>query len=761
MRITLTLLTIILFQIVGLSQKISLADLTNLCKKNNWEEVNSVLNSKGWEFFNSQKGDDEHYDIITWSYDKDFYSDKAVAWIHLYTYDGSIGKISFNVFNKSSYSLINNSINSAGYKLVESSIENEEVTSFYENSLFNLEVSYVKRNDNDDYYNSSTTAYLFLLTKKSSIYDPNNGKKISLYPSGKLQMIYTLKDGKFDGDIIVYYENGLIKKQGKMLNGMGNGKFIEYYENGNIMAEYSLKSDKKEGSLKTYFENGQLSVQGNYVNDSFNGLVKEYNEDGTLSSEYIMKNGVLEGTMVLYKEGVKSEEFMLNNGIKNGPYISYYYDEEGELYMKENGNYINDKKNGLWQTFQITNGVEERIEYINYKDDIKDGDFKEYNNQFIEIGTYKNGVLTGSYKKLLIASIYDGDDTLHLRPISPVLCEGTFCDGLEQGKWTYYFLGTTSQEGNYEHGKKTGIWKAYNTLYNNIGDLNAEVNYKDDSKNGIAKLYYSKNPIIPINDDSLSNTPCDITCYFKDDLLHGEFIYKDSSDNLVMTGNYSNGKANGDFSYYDLGNLYKTVKYEYDQMKQISYYDEYKNLYLISKYSNNIISECDFYYNSSIVEKHKIVKTSLGYNIEVTTYTYTIPDTVEITNYILNSKDDYTYRLFKENAIKDGDYKLIINNGLLLSGRYNVGLKSGKWVKYYPDINLYVIEEYVVGSLSNETFFQISNNVVYSGKAQIKLNENSYLTIKIKDGIRNGKTILYTNGKKVLQEDYKAGERIN
>lgn len=92
------------------TQKLTLTDLTNLCNKKNWEDVNQILLSKNWSFYDSEKGSTLKYNTITWSFNKDYYSDKAQAWFYLFTYDGLPNKISYSVFNKESYTLIQNSL---------------------------------------------------------------------------------------------------------------------------------------------------------------------------------------------------------------------------------------------------------------------------------------------------------------------------------------------------------------------------------------------------------------------------------------------------------------------------------------------------------------------------------------------------------------------------------------------------------------------------------------------------------------------------
>ena len=94
------LVTLFFTYVTAHSQNLSLNELFTLCNKPNWDEVNEYMLKKGWEYHESSKGDDSHYNTITWSYEKEYYGDKAKGWFYLYTYEGYPNKISYSFFNK-------------------------------------------------------------------------------------------------------------------------------------------------------------------------------------------------------------------------------------------------------------------------------------------------------------------------------------------------------------------------------------------------------------------------------------------------------------------------------------------------------------------------------------------------------------------------------------------------------------------------------------------------------------------------------------
>ena len=163
--------------LVGASaQKITLTDLTILCSKSNWDDVNQSLINKGWEFYDSKKGDSEHYDVITWTFDKSYGSEKANGWFYLYTYENIPSMVKFITRDDAAYRNINNSLKSSGYSFKRNEVLNNEVVSFYENSSYYVEISNEKRKG-DNYYDEAITAYNFTAKKKGGVYDSDNGVK--------------------------------------------------------------------------------------------------------------------------------------------------------------------------------------------------------------------------------------------------------------------------------------------------------------------------------------------------------------------------------------------------------------------------------------------------------------------------------------------------------------------------------------------------------------------------------------------------------
>jgi antitoxin component YwqK of YwqJK toxin-antitoxin module len=560
---------ILLISATSYGQRLSLTDLTNLCNKKNWEDVNHSLLAKDWSYYDSEKGSTYKYNTITWSYNKEYYNDKAQGWFYLFTYEGLPNKVSYTVYNKESYSLIQNSISSAGFKLVNSEIENNEVISEYGNASYTLQISTEKRTD-EDYSERSITAYHITLIKKAGIYDADNGKKIEYYYDDVVEAEYTLLNGKLTGQLKVYHYNGNLKKSGNYKNGIENGLFKEYDVNGNLEAEYSMTDGKLNGLLQIYFPDGQMKKTGNYLNGKEHGNFSEYNEDGTLALEYKMAYGLKNGIAKVYEDGKLSFSTTYKSDIKSGPFIEYLYNEEtGDLQLKFTGDYINEQKSGVWKVILLEDNNERVLKFENYDRGVKHGPFQDVKGDSLIIGTYKNDQLNGDYKiyqdliKMLIGGTIRTDTSL-----LTLLAEGHYVEGSKSGYWKNYDLTTALRsEGRFANGLQTGEWKYY---YTSLSDgeggtlpyskqLFLISNYSNGVLEGkatrLSYLHTEEYPCTEMDETKSILDTCTRTVYekvlessfYKNGKLNGAFELRDSLNEIMSRGFFKDDLKEGEW----------------------------------------------------------------------------------------------------------------------------------------------------------------------------------------------------------------------
>jgi len=581
-------LLIVITQVLPLhsnAQRLTLTEMANFCSKKNWEDVNQALLNKNWTYYDSEKGSTYNYNTITWSYNKENYNDKAQGWLYLFTYEGMPNKILYVVFNKDSYSLIQNSISSADFKLVDSAIEDNEVVSTYANSSYSLTIAIERRKDSD-YSNKSTTAYRITLVKKAGVYDTENGKKTEYYYDDVVKTEYTLLNGKLNGKLMTYHSNGKLEKMGNYVNGVENGLFKKYDDSGNLEAEYTMSNGELNGPLKTYYYNAQLKKSGTYLKGKENGNFVEYNENGNKEVEYTMTNGLENGVVKTYVNNKIDTYTTMKGGIKSGQYIEYYYDEEnGKLKFKLIGEYLNEEKQGDWKLFYIDDEYKEKLlKYESYVKDIKNGQFQDFKGDSLFLGSYKDDQLHGDYRiyldvsRLLLGGYLKTDTSM-----LTLITKGNYVNGMKSGHWKFYdYTGTLVKEGAFSNDNRIGEWKYYYTNWSDdkgidqryAKELYLVSNYTNGLLDGKSTRYsYLEKKKVLCSETNKDANPLD-TChsleykkvneisYFKNGKLNGPYELRDSSNEIDTKGFYKDDMRFGEWLYrYDDINLYEDVFY--------------------------------------------------------------------------------------------------------------------------------------------------------------------------------------------------------
>lgn len=107
--------------------------------------------------------------------------------------------------------------------------------------------------------------------------------KYSTYIYGKLRMEIEYKDGKLNGKMKMYYDNGRLHSDTEVKDGKPHGKMKMYYPDGRLQADMDFKGykdGKPYGKMKLYYDNGQLKFDGESFPDHEEGTL--YNRDGSI-----------------------------------------------------------------------------------------------------------------------------------------------------------------------------------------------------------------------------------------------------------------------------------------------------------------------------------------------------------------------------------------------------------------------------------------------------------------------------------------------
>ena len=223
-------------------------------------------------------------------------------------------------------------------------------------------------------YNQEVSKYLM----KQGMYDGEqseyNGSEVYLFKNG-VTIAYSS-----------YHDNKQLKCQISYKNGKQDGEFIVYDKNGKIITTKFLKEGKLEGEVMEDRWNGSIQ-RSNYVNNELNGKYTKTYADRSMQTEGFYTNGLKDKTWIEFdKNGKKSLETEYTNDKLNG--IRKVF-EDGELMKSEN--YKDGKRNGEFLVYENNDGKIQLVKQDNYVDSKLDGISKHYYYGVLDRETvYKN-----------------------------------------------------------------------------------------------------------------------------------------------------------------------------------------------------------------------------------------------------------------------------------------------------------------------------------------------------------------------------------
>ncbi|PKP27911.1 MAG: hypothetical protein CVU02_02405 [Bacteroidetes bacterium HGW-Bacteroidetes-19] len=258
-------------------------------------------------------------------------------------------------------------------------------------------------------------------------------------------------------------------------------------------------------------------------------------------------------------------------------------------------------KQGLWKKYDKDVLIYEG----NFKDNIPVGEFKYY---------HANGKLKSI--TLFIQGVHEVKTTI-FHANQKKASEGVFMDQIKHLEWKYWDENETliSVE-NYDHGKKTGVWKTFSPT---TGILLEELNYLNDKLHGTAKTYYT---------DGL---PCTVENYIngkRNGIAESYFI----DGKLSITGPFHEGFKIGIWNYFDQnGKLRKVIEYKKSEIIKtyLVFYDRSQEI----KLNQDGIAYFIFENNKTNVITKK------GESITITDDPYTVKEWADVFSFIpVNSK---------------------------------------------------------------------------------------------------------------------------
>jgi len=300
-----------------------------------------------------------------------------------------------------------------------------------------------------------------------------------------------LKQGKW----YTFYENGNVHVEGTYQDNLKEGYFKEYAPNGDLLSVDKYIKDVKQAEAQEiqkldikneYYPDMKLKASGTYRNGTPEGIYREYSPDGQITHSLVYDMGTVIGDGIvkedgsrdghwkdLYEDGKIKAEGEYKDGKQVGEWKFYYpdgkleqvgkfntvgkfhgtwkwYYESGQLMREEE--FDNGFKDGMHTEYAEDGKIVEEGEYVK---DQEDGPWFTTIGEFLERGTYRDGLKNGKWVSYHLI-------TTNLKNDSVISFSGSFVEDNPDGKHIYYWdNGKVKDEGLYLMGKKEGDWITY------------------------------------------------------------------------------------------------------------------------------------------------------------------------------------------------------------------------------------------------------------------------------------------------------------
>ncbi|MCK5029342.1 MAG: hypothetical protein KAR57_06895 [Bacteroidales bacterium] len=351
-----------------------------------------------------------------------------------------------------------------------------------------------KRNDKSHFYfkNGEIKKVIpYLNDKKQGIgfeYD-KNGLIITItrYRNNEIivqENINRINDnGSKEGVWKEFYRTGILKEEETYLDGKLNGYVKLYNEEGKLVesikynnGEVSLDSNDFDSNIEIKEEfdiNENLIFSGSFKNDIPIGVHRYFDSNGKVKSSktydffgkmkadgIVFENGKEDGDWIYYHENEKKKAVgKYRNGKKQGSW-KYYY-PNGRI--QQSGSYVTGKLSGIWKWYYETGELLMEESYIYGR---QDGESIEYSvlGEIISKGNYIEGYKEGEW-------IFVVGDQRHI---------GKFVMDMKNGEWKSYYIEeqTPSFEGRYVQGNPDGKHE----FFHNNGMIKEDRFYSEGQK---------------------------------------------------------------------------------------------------------------------------------------------------------------------------------------------------------------------------------------------------------------------------------------
>lgn len=209
---------------------------------------------------------------------------------------------------------------------------------------------------------------------------------IAHHPNGQLKEERFYENGKLQGEVKQFDEDGNLHWEGNFSQGKRDGKFVETDNNTYTTISY-YKNDKLDGEYLEQFKNGKIAQKGKYNNGKKTDRWVKYNEDGQTKEDVGYLDDEYHGEKRSYSQGELHMLIEYDHGKYHGKYIIYNTSNPPLIEIEKN--YAHNKLDGYTKHYTEKGILHLEILYRDGKEVIrKDYD---YNSGIINTEhTYRN-----------------------------------------------------------------------------------------------------------------------------------------------------------------------------------------------------------------------------------------------------------------------------------------------------------------------------------------------------------------------------------
>lgn len=170
------------------------------------------------------------------------------------------------------------------------------------------------------------------------------GNYIAFGDKSKIKILEAnFKNGKFDGNVIAWGEDGAKREEKVFKDGLLNGTSTTWIGNNLKISGQDYQNGKLNGKSILWNKNGVKITEVVYKDNLQNGITSKWNDNGIKVFEAQFKNDKLEGKTTKWdKNGLKLSEVEFKNGMRNGISKAWFKDGSKET----ESIYKDDKLNG-------------------------------------------------------------------------------------------------------------------------------------------------------------------------------------------------------------------------------------------------------------------------------------------------------------------------------------------------------------------------------------------------------------------------------